>query len=229
MRAIAFCAVLFACFPLAKAVELSCVLAIGDPTTVSAGSEGTSVVGRIGEVAAIVASATAGLAGMSAAALVALALATIFLAIRARTPRIGATVTSLALFAAIASHSIELQGAVLALGAGAFGITVSVAVVGATAALAARWIEDVALSVALEKSIDPLAISRELDAEVGDAARLGVSSVDQASFRLAGALGRTVAERGLGASHVEEPGLSGQGSPIPRRMPDDDPLSIRVA
>lgn len=226
IRAIAVCTFIFATSPLARAVELSCTLALGDPAAGASRAGEMSVVGRIGEIAGIVASSMAGLSGMAAAALAALALATLLLAIRARTPRIGSTVTSLALFAAIATHAPELRGSLAALAAGAFGISVTAAVVLATALLAARWIEDVALTVALEKSIDPLSISADMDAEARDAARSGVSSVDQASYRLAGALGRHSA---FTEAVVEDVGLSGKGSPIPCRMPDDDPLPVRAA
>lgn len=229
IRAIAVCTLIFVTSPLARAVELSCALALGDSAADASRGSDMSAVGRIGETAGIVASSMAGLSGMAAAALAALALATLLLAIRARTPRIGSTVTSLALFAAIATHAPELRGSLAALAAGAFGIAVTSAVVLATAVLAARWIEDVALTVALEKSIDPLAISADIDAEARDAARSGVSSVDQASYRLAGALGRQGGTGAFTEAVIEDVGLSGKGSPIPCRMPDDDPLPARAA
>lgn len=229
MRAIAVCALGFVLLPLAKAVELSCALALGAPAPASNGAPEMSVVGRIGEFAGTLAAAVGALSGMCAAALAALALATIVLALRARTPRIGATVTALALFAALSSHASELRGALLALDAGAMGISVALAIVVATTLLAARWIEDVALTVALEKSIDPLAITADIDAEARDAARLGVSGVDSASYRLAGALGRGAVGHEYDAAVVDEPALSGRGSPIPCRMPDDGPLPLRTA
>ena len=229
IRAIAICTLHFVLSPLARAVELSCTLALGDPAAGTARGGDMSLVGRIGDIAGVVGSATAGLSGMAAAALAALALATLFLAIRARTPRIGSTVTSLALFAAIATHAPELRGSLAALAAGAFGIAVTCAVVLATAVLSARWIEDVALTVALEKSIDPLAISADIESEARDAARSGVSSVDQASYRLAGALGRHGGGSAFTEAVIEDVGLSGKGSPIPCRMPDDDPLPVRAA
>jgi len=229
IRAIAVCTLIFVTPLLARAVELSCALALGDSAADASRGSDMSVVGHIGETAGIVASSMVGLSGMAAAALAALALATLLLAIRARTPRIGSTLTSLALFAAIATHAPELRGSLAALSAGAFGIAVTVAVVLATVVLATRWIEDVALTVALEKSSDPLAISADMDAEARDAARCGVSSVDQASYRLAGALGRHGGTGAFAEAVIEDVGLSGKGSPIPCRMPDDGPLPVRAA
>ena len=89
-----------------------------------------------------------------------------------------------------------------------------------SALLAWRWIEDVALAAAVAPTVDPLAIDARIDNEAAESARNGPISRDSASRQLRGVLG--IASR---VEFIEESGLSGRGSPIPRVMPNDEPIT----
>ena len=100
------------------------------------------------------------------------------------------------------------------------GLAAVVGLVVVSALLAWRWIEDVALAAAVAPTVDPLAIDARIDNEAAESARNGPISRDSASRQLRGVLG--IASR---VEFIEESGLSGRGSPIPRVMPNDEPLT----
>jgi hypothetical protein len=182
---------------------------------------------RAADWSGVLANAVAPVAAFAVGALAALALACLMIEVRSVTSRVGATVAALALYGGAAIQVTEIREAMLALAPGFLGVGVSIAIMTASLVLAWRWVENLALAAALPARVDPLAISAEVDFEAGSRAHRGVDSVNSSAARLAGAFHRVVGESSTGEGDGD--GLSGRGSPIPKRLPDDEPLSARVA
>lgn len=225
IRVIWVCTAVWALLPFAKAVELACRLGVGDPLAPAAKSDDGAIITRVAEWSGVLANAVAPVATFAVGALAALALACLMIEVRSVTSRVGATVAALALYGGAAIQVTEIRESMLALAPGFLGVGVSVAIVTASLVLAWRWVENLALAAALPAREDPLAISAEIDFEAGSRAHRGVDSVNSSAARLAGALHRVVGE----SAAAEGDGLSGRGSPIPKRLPDDEPLSARTA
>lgn len=224
-RGIVCAGVIWCAAPLARAIEVSCALASGEvtPPTTGVTEAGVPLIARIGEMSGVLADGLVSVSLLAGSALAALALGSFFVIVRGCSPRAGAATASLAIFGSIA-FAREDMGAVLATNsASILHILVPVLIVIASALICWRWIEDVALAAALAPAVDPLSIDAATDHEASDSARKGPIARDAASRQLRGALGFS------GSSEViDEPGLHGRGSPIPRVMPDDGPIS-RVA
>ena len=225
IRMIWVCTATWVVLPVAKAVELACMLGVGDPLAAAAKSEDGTLITRVAEWSGVLASAVSPVATFAVGALVALALASLAIEVRSITPRVGATIAALALYGGPAVQAAEIREGLLALAPGLRGIAVAITIGVASLVLAWRWVENVALAAALPAREDPLAVSAEVDREAGSRAHRGVDSVNTSASRLAGAFHRVVGE----PVSEEDAGLSGRGSPIPRRVPDDEPLSVRSA
>jgi len=225
IRMIWVCSAIWVMLPVAKAVELACVLGVGDPLAAAAKSADGAFITRLAEWSGVLAKAVSPVATFAVGALVALALASLAIEVRSIAPRVGATISALALYGGTAVQATEIREGLLAFAPGFLGISVAITIAIASLVLAWRWVENVALAAALPIREDPLAISAEVDLEAGTRAHRGVDSVNTSASRLAGAFHRVVSE----PVAEQDAGLSGRGSPIPRRLPDDEPLSIRSA
>lgn len=228
-RAIALSTAIWCLGVLARAGETACRLAThgaGKPdhpeatNLAEAGSPGTIALGRAFSSAADLL-LTPSL--VAAGALAGLALASFLIIIRGRSVRAGATTLALAAFAGFALAGSETRALLSVVEPSWIGVVARGAIAVASAVLAWRWIEDVALAAALVPLVDPHAIDAELDREAAAAASRGLDDRDAASRRLDRALGGSA---GVGRIErlvaAEEPHLHGQGSPIPRFMPEDD-------
>lgn len=211
--------------PMTKTVQLACLLGVGDPLAPAARSDDGLLIARLAEWSGMLALGLSPVSTFAVGSLVALALACLLIEARSVAPRVGATIVALALYGGVALNLVEIREAMLALTPGLVGIAVSILMAMSSLILAWRWVENVALSAALLPREDPLAISPEVDAEAGSRAQRGVDAVNMSTSRLTGAFQRFVRE----SSMAEEPGLSGRGSPIPRRLPEDEPVSARTA
>lgn len=221
-RAIVCTALVWCLSPLARAIEIACVLAsVGAPqTTTNDAAVGVPLIGRIGAAAGVAADAMVPLSMFAMSGLAALALASFFIVVRTQSPRAGAVLTALVLFGSLALGRNEV-GPVLARATPSLvALAAVVGLVVVSALLAWRWIEDVALAAAVAPTVDPLAIDARIDNEAAESARNGPISRDSASRQLRGVLG--IASR---VEFIEESGLSGRGSPIPRVMPNDEPIT----
>jgi hypothetical protein len=231
-RAIALATVVWCLGVLARAGETACRLAThgtqapeGEPATsvAASGSPGTIALGRAFSSAAELL-LTPSL--VAAGALAGLALASFLIIIRGRSVRAGATTLALAAFAGFALAGSETRALLSVVEPSWIGVVSRGAIAVASAVLAWRWIEDVALAAALVPLVDPHAIDAELDREAAAAASRGLDGRDAASRRLDRALGGVP---GVGRIErlveAEEPHLHGQGSPIPRFMPEDDAVA----
>ncbi len=211
--------------PIAKTVQLACLLGVGDPLAPAAKSDDGVLIARLAEWSGMLATGLSPVSTFAVGSLVALALGCLSIEARSVAPRVGATIAALALYGGVALNLAEIREAILTLQPGFVGVTVTIMMVASSLVLAWRWVENVALAAALSPREDPLAISPEVDAEAGSRAHRGVDSVNMSASRLAGAFQRVVRESSTG----DEEGLSGRGSPIPRRLPDDEPVSARTA
>ena len=189
-------------------------------TTTNDAAVGVPLIGRIGAAAGVAADAMVPLSMFAMGGLAALALASFFIVVRTHSPRAGAVLTALVLFGSLALGRDEV-GPVLARATPSLvALAAVVGLVVVSALLAWRWIEDVALAAAVAPTVDPLAIDARIDNEAAESARNGPISRDSASRQLRGVLG--IASR---VEFIEESGLSGRGSPIPRVMPNDEPIT----
>lgn len=228
-RAIALSTAIWCLGVLARAGETACRLATqgtndpghGDGASVAqSGTPGTIALGRALSSAADLLLTPAMLA---AGALAGLAVASFLIIVRGRSVRAGATTLALAAFAGFALAGSETRALLAVVEPSWLGVLARVAIAVASAVLAWRWIEDVALAAALVPLVDPMAIDAELDREAAAAASRGVDARDAASRRLDHALGgSSSAGRIERMVEAEEPHLHGQGSPIPRFMPSDE-------
>ncbi len=221
-RAIVCTALVWCLSPLARAIEIACVLASADAprAATSEASVGVPLITRIGSAAGVAADALVPISMFAIGGLAALALASFFLIARTQSPRAGAALTALVLFGSLSLGRDEVTPVLASATPSLVALAAAVGLVAISALLAWRWIEDVALAAAVAPIADPLAIDPRIDLEAAESARMGPISRDSASRHLRGALGLTGR-----IDLVEDPGLSGRGSPIPRVMPDDEPVS----
>ena len=221
-RAIVCTVIAWSLSPIARAVEVSCVLASkGAPqTSATDAAVGVPLIVRIGSAAGIAADSLAPLSLLSLGALAALALCSFFLLVRSQSPRAGGVVSSLVVFGALALAREEVGPVLTSATPSLVALAAMIGIVAVSAALGWRWVEDVALAAAFAPMVDPLAIDPHVDCEAATAARNGPMARDAASRQLHGALG--IMQR---VEFVEDSGLSGRGSPIPRVMPSDEPLA----
>lgn len=178
------------------------------------GATGAPAISAIEEWAGFAARALETPAMLSVAALAALALGSLIIVARGSSARCGATVIALALYGALALSS-EVTRTLFAPseeGARLPMIAFEAVSLFGVAALAWRWIEEIALAAALGPREDPHAIDAQTDREAAEDAERGPTTRGVSRH-----LNKALAEQ-----KDRDPGLSGAGSPIPRVMPDDD-------
>lgn len=151
---------------------------------------------------------------LSVSALAALALGSLIIVARGSSARCGATVIALALYGALALSSDVTRSlfAPSEEGARLYMIVFEAVALFGVAAIAWRWIEEVALAAALGPREDPHAIDAQTDREAAEDAERGPSTRGHSRH-----LNKALSER-----KDQDPGLSGAGSPIPRVMPEDE-------
>jgi hypothetical protein len=194
---------------LLRVVEAACRLSQpGD-------AEPEAFVPRLGVWSGI--AADAGLAALPAilAATGALALASLLVVVRGASPRATATVGTLALSAAMLASPEAVRGMFGAAAAGLLAIGLRVVLAALLAALAWRWVEELALAAALAPRIDPHEIDAVTDREAAEDARKGPGGRDGAARRLDEVLSERVEGPRGRSTRDSDPGFLGSGSPIP--------------
>lgn len=176
-------------------------------------SDASTLVPRIGAWSGVAADAGLAATPPIVAALAALGLGSLFVVVRGSSPRATASVALLALSAALLASPAAVQGVFGTAGAGLLPIAVRVVIATLLAALAWRWIEEIALAAALAPRVDPLAIDAATDREASEDASRGPGGRDGAARRLDEILSERVAADPLAMSREE--GILGTGSPIP--------------
>jgi hypothetical protein len=204
---------------LSRAVENACALA---GQGVAEGTEtgfahGTGAINGVGDIARFCADVLVMPSMLAVCGLAAVALGSIFVIVRSRTDRAGATFAALAIYGGLALSRAEFAWVLDGSSHTLLGMVARIGLALGGCALAWRWIEDIALAASLEISDDPHAIDARTDLEAARLAKRGPSTTDNASRRLQSAL---KAEAPLTGGN--EPGLHGRGSPIPRVLPDQD-------
>lgn len=229
----------------ARLVDLSCALSLPqdesriqfrEAATASAHEVSRSALSSLHEFAQ--ATASLGIASLEplAAALGALALGSLLVIAAGRSPRAGATVTSLAISAALVASAESVGETFRSLSAHWLSL-VSIAIsLAALVVLVWRWIEDLALAAALAARVDAMrmvqtadqAMMRAVDSEASLVSERGIELHDSASRVLARVL--VSEESSASAAQRAEPDpispLIGFGSPLPPRPREAEDGSV---